>query len=247
MQNLPFFDDIELRLRKCLPAAYVRRVIGELKAHVDDAAADTTDGRHVASTHDPSNVLGSVDVLVEGIVTEFRRQHPAGRHPLLALLAVTMLGTPLLLTLSAVACIFTITDLLPLLGVEFLNPSLPWTAGYIVCGVCFRSAVFLPFVGAAVLMCRTWEHSGRGRWWLGTALSLQVLVAAVSVGQLNLTGDQPRATLRFDADAFSAAPDMKQSPGQIAVPLVVAAAALLRQRRVANRSILQFSASTEGG
>ncbi|MCA9049807.1 MAG: hypothetical protein KDA89_13820 [Planctomycetaceae bacterium] len=245
MQNLPFFDDLELQLRKCLPATYVRRVLDELKAHVDDAAADAADCHDATDCHDapstlePSEVLGSAEALVDGIVTSFRQQHPAGRHPLPALLAVTLLSTPLLLILSAVACIFTVTDLLPLVGVELLNPDLPWTTGYIVCGVGFRLSVFFPFVGSAVLMCRTWERSGRGVWWLGTALSLQLLIAAVTVGQLNLTGEQPCATLQFRAAAISAAPEIEQSLGQIAVPLVVAAAAVLRQRRSTNKPILQ--------
>lgn len=225
MQNRPYFEQLSTTLNHHLPAAHARRLMLELSDHFEDASAENE------SLH-AEHVLGNPTLLAESIVSDFRRQTFAGRHPWLCVLTLPVLGTLLAPLGGLLVCMFFILVALPFVGVELINGDTPNTLGFAFGSFSIHFTTLMSFVALTAVIAGVWKRTGRGVWWLILAIGIQVLATSLVVCQLDLTPDQLQVGLHMGTDipyVGTSNVSAARILGQMMLPLFFGGAIILRQ------------------
>lgn len=176
MLHWPWIKRVEDELsRQGVPARYRRRLLAELRDHVEDL----TDEGMLMQTEDVLNArLGDPEMLAAKAAEEFRRTRWTSRHPLL------VFG---LLPLPVTLFVFVTTLVLFGLAAYCIGWLIAGDVGQlprpVVVALAYSAAWgvrFAPFVLLVVLFSRLHLRSQVSRWWLATA-AVQVLVVAGSL------------------------------------------------------------------
>lgn len=174
-------------LRNGLPIRYVERVVLELADHQQDLVERSADPSVVSTAHS-KRTLGEMDNLSSAIVTGYREQTFAGRHPIL-----TLVCGPLLFchVMCFAYLVFTIAFgglILPLFGIDFASETVrPGAVAYGVAAIAFDVLGLFPFVLTGLLTARLVRASGRGTRWLLAATAVQVFVALITMMAMELS------------------------------------------------------------
>lgn len=171
-------------VRRGLPPEYAARLVEELRAHAEDAAADPRGNAPAAAR------LGDPDAVVAAAVAAYRADSVGGRHPVLAFLvapAVAFLFAAALYTVVGDCALAALAGLVGGSGhavVFAATVGVAWLTGFV-------TPLLLVWVA-----WRAYRRSGRPRWWYYAASGAVVVLSAFLVGEFN----PPTATA--DAEVF---------------------------------------------
>lgn len=186
MNNLRWIERVGRKLvHQGLPQGYVRRVVGELRDHQQELlAAQTPDPGSSTADDEPAIIrLGNPNKLAGVIAGQFRRQHFAGRHPILSFVAAPLLMTVAgwsLLPLSLIGGGWAVETVL---GIDF-NAWISQQPARAQMAMNVWQNVILFGVPAlvALLICRWARRSAVSRGWIiGACVQTALLAFAMQV------------------------------------------------------------------
>ena len=214
MKSKPWLDELTVELGdQGLPRYYVRRIVTEMKDHIEDISSEEQVMSMDASTTTRIEArMGSKQELARQANENFTRSRFSRRHPWLVFLVAPL---PLF-------AIFVATYITGIVAsgnyMEGATVNSHPTAVAILGWVC-QAAVLVPAIAASVILCWIGTRSGRSwRWQLAACLLIAMLAAFCQVAfvpPLTPGGGQVSLAINLGGFAFK--------PLQFLVPIMIAA------------------------